>query len=202
MYHAEFRNWYPVGSGWSQSSYPELRAPTWARVAAHTLGLSYITEQKVAHLADYGFQQHSYYLKERDNGVFQCPSDNFGNYWKGKNATTYRYNAGHNNGIGYGYGSSDYYRLRYPAPGSYGDSTGRVRTYQVDRPATTFVIGETRMIRDDPYNYAAEYLPIQFRYTNHGGDWHNSSGNYLWGDGHASRLNADELQRKHFDRRL
>lgn len=200
MYHAEFRNWYPVGSGWSQSTYPLLRAPTWSRVAAHTLGVPYITEQNVAHLADYGQQQQSYYLKERNNGIFQCPTDDFGNYWGGKNATTYRYNAGHDNSIGWGYGSSDYYRVAYPAKGSYGDTTGRVRTYQVDKPATTFLLGETSLVRD-VRDYAADYVVRQFYRPEFGGDWHNSAGNYLWGDGHATKLNADQLKRSDFDRR-
>lgn len=103
--------------------------------------------------------------------------------------------------MGYGFGSSDYYRVRYPAKGSYGDTAGRVRTYQVDKPATTFIIGESRMIRDQPSIYGAEYVPTQFRYTNHGGDWHNGGGDYLWGDGHATRMLAEVLNEDHFDRR-
>lgn len=206
MYSQQYKGWLPVGSGWVSGGYPELRAPVWSRVAAVTLGIDYITEQgNYSHFSDVYQAQYLGNTLSRytpnNNTIFQCPSDNFGNYWPGgKNATTYRYNAGHNNSIGWGYGSGDDFRVRYPAPGSYGETTGRVREEQVLKPTTTFVIGETNHVRDNA-NYQSDYVTNQYQRPENAGDWHNGAGNYLWGDGHASSLRPGELKTEHFDRR-
>ena len=206
IYATNNNAWLPLGSGWTSNSQPQLAAPNWARVAAVTLDLTYITEQNnQAYVSDVYQEQYKGNAGSRytanDNTIFQCPSDNFGNYWSvgARNATTYRYNSGHN-AYRWGYGSSDYYRFEYPGPNNYGIWNGRVREEQVIKPATTFVIGESTNVRDNR-NYKSDYVVQQFYDETSAGDWHNGSGNYLWGDGHANRLHPSELTRDHFDRR-
>ena len=196
IYAQENNAWLPVGSGYAPSAYAHLAAPTWARVAAHTLGIRYIPEQG-------GFpgynEPRSYGDKVRDNSIFQCPVDNFGNGWGGRNATSYRHNSG--SAYGYGYGVGDYYAVHYGVNSSQNKQWGRIREDDAKRPSNTFVIGESKDLSDPPVSNHFEYKSSQFGYVEWAAAWHNKSGNYLWGDGHASSLQPDELTLDHFDRR-
>jgi prepilin-type N-terminal cleavage/methylation domain-containing protein/prepilin-type processing-associated H-X9-DG protein len=203
MYNSENKGYFPVGSGWTAATHPDHSSPTWARVAAYTLGINYTTEQNNARVADYGGHVRNYADKFRNNSIFQCPSDEFPNSWGGKNATSYRYNAGHTGvySIRWGFGSTDYYDAAYAAGSDIAKKAGRVKDEEVYKPATTFITGESRMIRDSVASYGYEYTVNQFSEPSHAGDWHNKSGNYLWGDGHATSMRPESLTEDHFDRR-
>lgn len=198
IYSMANKGWLPVGHGSNPgSAYDYIDAPCWSRVAAYALDITYLTEQ--ATMPGWGGQSRSYGATVRPNSIFQCPTENFPNTWGGKNATSYRYNAGAS--LGFGYGMNDYYRARYgDAVGTWGDRAGRVREEQVFKPSTTFVIGETSLIRDNAANYGADYANNQFLDNTTGGDWHLQTGNYLWGDGHASTKAPSELTVADFNR--
>ena len=198
LYAQENNAWLPVGSGYRSNSAPAfLSSPTWPRVFAYMLNVPFISEQK-------GFPQlnqtHSYYDADRDNTIFQCPAEHFGNAWGGRNSTSYRHNSGYI--YGYGYGNSDYYNWGWGhGPGSWGEKAGRIHEDEVKRPSNTFVIGESTVLQTGSRGARYEYNIRQFDLVTNGASWHNKSGNYLWGDGHASSLQPDELTRDHFDRR-
>lgn len=189
IYASDNKDWLPVGSGHLFGS-STLASPAWSRVAAYTLGITYSTEQTTS--PSYGGQVQDFYDTQRNNSVFQCPEDNFGNQWKGRNATTYRYNAGSSSG--YGYGNSDAY-----IKSTKEISHGRVRDIQVRTPSNTFIIGESIEMRSFIFNY--DYNSVQFTWPQGGGDWHNGSGNYLWGDSHATSKSPESLTLNDFDRR-
>jgi len=206
IYSQDNHAWQAVGSGYAASGYYAYASPTWARILAHTLGIVYVREQQLSgEINDgtnaYGSQIRS--LARKNNGIFQCPADDFLNSWGlvsptsypgGNNATSYRHNDGYD--FGYGYGSSDYYAYHPTNSATYGPKWGRVREPEIYYPSTTFVIGES-MLLDGGY----EYDNKQFKTIDEVGDWHVNSGNFLWGDGHASSLAPGQLYVEHFDRR-
>lgn len=202
IYSMSNKSWLPVGTGSVPGGTPaSLHAPTWARVAAVALDLKYESEQNTVQSGPYDGQYISNASSRsgyKNNGIFQCPAENFPNAWGGKNATSYRHNSGvvHN----YGYGMDDSYRFNHGGAG-YGLTVGRIREDDVIKPSTTFIIGETSRIRDTPSSYGYDYARNQFHSKDYGGDWHMESGTYLWGDGHGSTLRPEELKFEDFDRR-
>lgn len=206
MYAQENTSWLPVGSGYAPGGYDIYESPTWARIVARLLNLPYTREQQLpGELNDgsnaFGSQPRS--LAFKNNGIFQCPGDAFLNNWgttspatypNGKNATSYRHNDGYD--YGFGYGSSDYYAYHPTNAATYGPKWGRVREPDAPYPTTTFVIGEsTRVVA------GTEYDNLQFRNMDEVGDWHARTGNFLWGDGHATALAPGQLLVDDFDRR-
>jgi len=206
-YITENNEWVPDGSGHSfdPPTYPD--GPTWARVIAKTLGATYVTEQLSAR--DYAPEQYivSFSLRgDKRNGFFQCPAENFKNKWGGKNATSYLHNSGLHTfpdlGSGYGFGIGDAYMF-HTTP-SIRERARPVQMREVGAPTDTFILGECDAVggvamgfpfgwyEDYNYQYWAGYPP---------GTWHQQGGNYLWADGHATRMTPDELLPEHFDRR-
>jgi prepilin-type processing-associated H-X9-DG protein len=191
MYSAENHSWLPVGSGYAAGDSPAgWTNPTWAGVACKMLQIPFVTERSNFVSQGYG-TSYSIHSTNRHNGIFKCPSEHFINMWNGEHSTSYRHNSGYD--YGYGYGMSDQYTHTSPL------KWGRVSEMMVDYPATTFVIGEDRQIRDSPTS-CYEYKITQFRFTTDAGDWHNGSGNYLWGDGHASSVKPANLEKRFFQR--
>lgn len=157
----------------------------WQRVVAKTLGLVYYREQSL--FSNYDNAPQGYAVSERNNGIFQCPSENFKNYWGGKNACSY----GHNSGAHYGWGLGylDKYNDSY-------ESLGRIKNNQVKKPSETFVIGDSITS-----NGWFDYNGAQFAYREYLATYHNGGGNLLWVDGHVAGMKPQQLQLSHFDRR-
>jgi len=53
--------------------------PNWQQVVAHEIGVVYNPETTYGLI--YPEQTQSYYATVRNNGIFQCPSDNYTNVW-------------------------------------------------------------------------------------------------------------------------
>lgn len=194
MYTHESNGWWPVGAGRSGNTAVSPHGPTWARVVAHQLSLRYIREQNEPTAYGAGLQPRDINATVRPNGIFQCPSEDFPNAWDGKNATSYRWNCGYT----YGMGISDSYTLS-TSP-NYPEQYGRVAESALLRPVSTFILGESDVIRTNKTK-AAEYDMDQFGKLENAGTWHTGSGNYLWGDGHATTVHATNLSLSDFDRR-
>lgn len=194
-YVNESRTWWPDGSGWTfdPSVYPHT--PSWARVVAKTIGVTYVTEQY--NVLDYAPEQYLGFTASlasyKNNGIFQCPGESALNAWGGKNATSYL----HNSGAGYrnGFGISDSY-LVHPTS-AFADYWAPIREGKLIRPSATFFIGESDWVIS---GWWFEYNNNQFYDATIAGTWHGGGGNYLWADGHAGFLRADRLKPADFDR--
>jgi len=177
--------------------------PIWARVVAKELSLPYITEQYYADLLDFDTSQNPVYsfTGDKDNGIFQCPSESFTNLWGGENATSYGYNGSTSPTYSHGLGNSDYYNTPppagHPSHPAYWQAYGRVKGTWILSPENTFVLGD--YVRDNLTNY--DYIDTAFFDPATSADYHNGGANFLWVDGHASYMKYGELRLEHFDRR-
>jgi len=192
MYVPDNDDWWLDGSGYSYSTSVWKHTPTWGRVVAKTLDVAYITEQPANNITvPYAPEQWkgtgvNGSAGKKNNSIFQCPSEEGENSWGGNNATSYAHNSS-------GFGISDSY-LFHPTPSF--QKSAPIRTPDLIYPDNTFIIGED--YRMDQIKWY-EYLNSQFRKVDLGGSWHNSSGNYLWADGHATAMAPQELLPEHFD---
>jgi len=198
-YVAENSEWWAV-KGQNRHSDPtrEPGAVWWTIMMARMLNVQYVTETNpnnlkplVPWITDYT-RSRDY----KDNGVFQCPADDSLNYTgNGNRATSY----GMNSGFAYrwGFGVSD---TQGPNQGIYNGPTqdfqeelGRVREAQVLKPGSTFVIGD--YLQSAGLMDEENYLEFKGGATaiSSAGFWHQDAGNYLWGDGHVTRITPDEL---------
>ena len=94
IYSNQNRTWLPVG-GWSGTG---QRSYTWARTVAVELNLRYLTEQNIPSEGMFLEQWVNSTVNrntDKNNGIFQCPSDQSINFWKTLNATSYGWNAGY-----------------------------------------------------------------------------------------------------------
>lgn len=203
IYVADNNAWWPVGGDMQTRDLGFDKSPLWTYVLAQIVGMDYSTEH-----GDYvNVPPFDSFLTlnrggSKDNGVFQCPSDNFANFWGGPNACSYGWNGGWN--YKYGMGLSDF---EGPGQGIYPeldhmDEFGRVRDHDVHAPTETFVVadvlGSQRLVI---YEEALTRLHSIYHQTGQLADLHRGAGNYLWCDGHVSPMHPDEVLVRHFDRR-
>lgn len=190
IYAAEEKLWWPDGSGYKSSGSPFGNSPTWAAVIANRIRAPYLTELNPStYEMPFGKDQwvdsttNQYGIK--DNGIFQCPTDNSTNLWKGTNATSYLHNSGYETRKGFGMADSfffhtdDWQRIAYSPH----------REIEIKTPSNTFIIGENIQITGPWY----EYVNYQFRKASEGATLHNGAGNYLFTDGHAKTLKPTAL---------
>jgi len=194
MYPDENDDWLTVG-GWSQNSKLPM-SYTWGRCVAVLIGVKYSSEQNINDADVYAEQWTSNAVNrqaDKDNGVFQCPSENFKNFWGYNNATSYGYNAGYPTaGISFCLGVGDAFNPEGDDPD---DRCRRVKTRDVLRHDNTFVAGE-HLSADGFY----EENWTQFQKTTSLATYHNGSGNLLWLDGHTSAMRSGQLRPEHFRR--
>ncbi len=196
------REWWPDGSGYTADAAIWPAEPMWARVVAKNMELPYNTEQDLAidtipgqYLGNALSRQN----RNKKNGIFQCPSDNFPNAWGGKNSTSYSHNTSPSSSVASdttrtGLGSGDYYFFA-TQPGRR-MTWAPVQSKQLTKQSETFVVGESIRILSSSYDYHNN----PFNGPTQAGTWHNGSGNYLWVDGHASSLQPQNLLLDHFYR--
>ena len=139
---------------------------------------------------------------EKDNGLFQCPSDDYRNYWGGPNACSYGWNSGWN--YKFGMGLSDWEEFgkgMYPEY-DHTEEFGRVRDDDVLRPADTFVVADSLASQRTPI-YEEALTRIHSTHHAYGqlSDLHRGLGHYLWADRHVSTMHPDDILVEHFDRR-
>jgi len=173
--------WWPVG-GYNHNV-------IWSRVVAKMMRYYYMREQSAFADWDPDLQPYSLGATVRPNGPFQCPSENFKNYWGGKNATSYGHNSGYTGG--YGFGISD----NYNTP-TYWETWGRVHNRKVEFPCGVFLIGEC--IRGNGWY---DYNIGQFNGVGALATYHMGGGNLLYADGHAAYKTPQTISRRDFDRR-
>jgi len=194
QYINEQKEWVPVGAGNSHNTALWPHGPNWARVVAHTLGFNRYYREQI-HATDYGGGKHieNQAGTDKNNGIFQCPSEQILNFWGGKQSTSYRWNCG----PAYGLGVADSYLFH--ATVSRRAEYGRIRANQILRPSQTFVLGESMALLTPAWS--AEYYNEQFKNISYAGTWHRGTGNYLWADYSARSLAPDALKASDFDRR-
>ena len=175
---------------------------TWSRNVANQLGLPFVHEQSLR-AGIFAKQRRDLNTQYRGNGIFECPTESFKNTWGGKNATSYRFNAGR--GYGYGLGLSD----RYVQEGTWAQSSilsyGRIRERDIVRPENTFVLGET-LRGNGAYDYESGHFrliagpggSLNYHYP---AVYHNGGSNMLFVDGHLQAVTVNSLTRDYFDRR-
>ena len=205
IYVAENDAWWPVAGAMSNVG-RELgvdKSPLWTYVLAQMSGIHYSTEE-----TDYvGVAPYDSFLilnryEEKDNGFFQCPSDDYRNYWDGPtNACSYGWNNGWSDT--YGMGWSDWEGVGQGSwGGDYTEGLGRVSAEDVVRPADTFVVGDSLgSLRKPLYEEALTRITSTHRKYGQMADLHLGSGNYLWCDGHVSDMHPEDVLEEHFDRR-
>ncbi len=192
LYYQSEKEWMPVGSAYD----PFLgnHKISWGRVVSKMLGLRITFEAPWAYDFDPANQSFTYNTK-KTNGILQCPTENFKNYWGGYNYTSYLHNSGW--AYWYGLGISEGYDEYAVTSGLtyYSTYWGRVRLPWVKAPSRTVLIGEAIM-SDGHY----EYSIAQFAYTTSLSTYHNGSGNLLFVDGHASSYRRENLKIENFSR--
>lgn len=203
VYANDHEQWWPVGGDMQTRVLDFDKSPLWTYVLALTMGRNYATEH-----GDYvDVPPFDSILTldrdgEKDNGVFQCPSDNVPNFWGGPNACSYGWNSGWN--YKYGMGLSHWESLGkgiYPEY-DFTEELGRVRDYHIAQPANTFVVADAVGSRRPVfYEEALTRLHSHYHLEGQLADLHTGAGNYLWCDGHVSRLSQDEVGVEYFDRR-
>ncbi|MAE64230.1 MAG: hypothetical protein CMJ18_08130 [Phycisphaeraceae bacterium] len=203
VYASDHMQWWPVGGDMQTRDLGLDKSPLWTYVLSLTMESVYFTEH-----GDYvGVAPFESILVlnrdgDKDNGVFQCPADFIPNFWGGPNACSYGWNSGWN--YRYGMGLSDWEALGIGIYPEY-DFTlelGRVRGFDIDQPANTFVVADAVGSRR-PVFYEEALTRLHSNYHSEGqlADLHDEAGNYLWCDGHVTRSRPDDIQIQHFDRR-
>lgn len=201
LYVNENKQWWPVGSGFTPDKDVYPNTPTWGRTIARQLKLPYVTEQSAPPVsATNPFNPYEKFnLRPTDNGIFNCPAEQYLNKWGGRNATSYAHNSGYKVGRGFGMGWS-YYVIPVGVAQivqSEKDMYGPTKSSQIRHPSQVIVIGETDLMRI----WAAKGLGYGwFEYTNIGFDpdypgiLHNGRGNYLLADYHAESALPGDVQ--------
>lgn len=194
IYTQENLEWMPVG-GWAGSG---LRSFAFVRVMAVTLGLDYLSEQNLGatyEVSPYASQYSSANRTSitKNNGIFQCPSEDYRNFWDGNNSTSYGYNAGYaTSGVSTCLGVGDRYNPDQP---NFEDRSRRIKQFEVLNPGNTILAGEH--ITADGHS---EEDQTQLNFSNGLATYHMDSGNVLWTDYHADTRSRDELTTSHFRR--
>lgn len=181
-YVEENGEWWLDGSGYTYDSSVWKHTPTWGRVVAKTIGVDYTTEQPANNITVVyapeqwkGVDAVDGSASQKDNGIFQCPSEQGVNAWDGNNATSYAHNSA-------AFGFSDSYLFHHtPSFRQYAP----IRSPELARPSNTFVLGETDYMLEIKWR---ETYNAQYRAIDPPGTWHNGSGNYLWADGRANTV--------------
>ncbi len=188
IYVQENKEWMPVG-GWSGSG---IRSYAWARVVAVSLGLKYLTEQNMGASAEppyteqYVSQAVNRNAAVKNNGIFQCPTEPFTNFWGGKNSTSYGYNAGYATGGSHTcLGVGDRFN---PGQPSYEAHHRRIRQFEIRKTAGTLLAGEHLQA-----NGWSEENSTQLTLTAGIADYHLGNGNVIWTDYHASTMVPTDL---------
>jgi len=195
-YVMDNEDWWLDGSGRSHSTSVWKHTPTWGRVVAKTLDLPYTTEQAnngitVPYAPEQwkGVDAIDGSGSQKNNHIFQCPSEDGINAWGGNNATSYAHNTA-------AFGIADSYlfhtnpSLRHNAP---------IRSQELLTPSNTFVVGEDN---DMLLTSWSETRTAQYRPIDPPGAWHHNAGNYLWADGRASTVSSDAMLAAYWDAEL
>jgi prepilin-type processing-associated H-X9-DG protein/prepilin-type N-terminal cleavage/methylation domain-containing protein len=201
-YAHESRDWWIVGGDnidSADATWVGFNNPAWARVVAHQIQAPYVTEQ--SKFAGYGgsLQTYSVSSTSRNNGAFQCPSENkkIPNFWGGENATSYRYNVGRGYVIP-GMGIADRYNINLPAYWS--PTIQRIRDRQIVDPSEMFILADGVHPNNPPWGnieYAGEGLHTVDRVaTYHGG----GTANLLFVDGHVQQMERFAIPDDYWDR--
>lgn len=204
LYVNNNKDWLPDESGFSWKLATYKHEPSWSRVLAYNMGLSYTSDlASSGNYVPFALDQLAFtpntnvarQASTKANSIFQCPSDNYKNTQGGNHATSYGANQ-------IGLGISDSYFFNTPPFQIYAPT----RSTLLKTPSNTFFVGES--IKIDLPSLWYDGTAALFSKNNvtaeeanpNAGTIHADSGNYLWGDGHGSRLRAGELKGKHFDR--
>jgi prepilin-type processing-associated H-X9-DG protein len=125
----------------------------------------------------------------------RCPAENFTNYWKGQNSTSYGWNT-----QSHGMGVSDYYSFSPPISKSLSEACRRIQTTEIAHPASTFMIGE-HITADRMFDYSNSQFHIPAKDGDPGfATYHQGASNALWADGHASTITKADLTPENFSR--
>jgi prepilin-type N-terminal cleavage/methylation domain-containing protein/prepilin-type processing-associated H-X9-DG protein len=191
VYIEQERDWVPVGSGYNHLVGPSGPGePPFGRVVAKMSGLA-VTYEAFGSDPNYDSAQTWTLVATVDNKILNCPSENFKNYWGGKNCNSYAYNSGYN--YGYGLGISDSYNNWL----TWGPVYGRARLKDVRRPSNLLWVGEAITADFQWYDYHIG----QFVWENSLSLIHNkTTGNTLWVDGHAAPKREGELKQSDLQR--
>lgn len=181
MYTHEYDDWWSVSSGRGSSSVPS--SPNWAGSTAYLLGLSYSSEWSGNTVFPDIVRQLG--ATDRDNGIFECPTEDEKNYWGGEPSTSYGWNTAN-----YGMGRADRY--------DYHEPWRRIRTQEVVNPGAMVLLGEWYERGDTHYEYQYGHISSH----NDMAQYHNGASNILWVDGHSTTEQPDRLNETRFwDRR-
>lgn len=189
FYIQDYDDWRPAG-GYTYH-------PIWQRVIAQQLKVTYYREH--SQFPSYDNAPDSLTEKNRNNGIFQCPTETkkYFNYWGGKNACSYGHNSGR--GYGMGLGASDFYNNN--ANLFVRKWYRRIKNREVKKPSNTFVLGEC--VQDghaEDLHKWYEYRDDQFGRVDYLTNYHSGGGNMLWVDGHVNLMTKSQLTTDHFDR--
>ena len=170
--------------------------PSWARVVANQIQLSFVTEQ--GKFPDYGgsLQSADPFSNKKNNSIMRCPTEantGFPNFWGGDNSTSYGFNTAYSVGV-FGMGVADKYNADVG-----GDWGRRVRDDEVVTPSGTVILADyirNLLAPDGNYEYAFGLIEITTIATYHAGE----SANILWVDGHAGQMVSDQVTFEDLDR--
>lgn len=200
IYALANKEWLPDESGASINTLLYTTEPSWSRVLAHESAITYTSDVgSLSNMLSYAPEQlaaGNWLTRQRlrhNNSIFQCPSDQYSNAWGGGHASSFGANQ-----VALGKGDSEFYNTsKILAP---------TKTVFLTHPSSTFFVGEGSRISAPAFWYDGTagkmirgLVTGETVYT-YAGIIHADSGNYLWGDGHATRLHNGELKGKHFDR--
>lgn len=205
LYATQNKEWLPDESGYSWKVASWKHEPSWSRVVANAMGLAYTSDLATSgNYLPYALDQLAFspnttlarQASTKKNSIFQCPNDSFKNTQDGNHATSY---AACQTTLGI---SDSYFYHSTPA---FVKAFSPTRTLAFTQPSNSFFIGESTLITSAVWYDGQPALFPRLNIVGEtpstvAGEIHDGSGNYLWGDGHASRLHAGELKAKHFDR--
>ena len=204
-YMGDSGGWWPVCGSMQDRDFGVDSSPLWTYVLAEMMGRGVYSTEHGDYVGVTPFESLLVLDRDgdKDNGVFQCPSDNRSNYWGGPNACSYGWNSGRN--YKYGMGLTDWEGLGvglYPELDDT-EKLGRVRFNKVLAPSNTFVIADALGALRLPPIYEEALTPLRsiFHSTFQMSDLHRDSGNYLWADGRVSNMLPEDVLVEHFDRR-
>ena len=203
IYVAQSNGWWPVGGSMQDRTLGFDKSPLWTYVLTQMMGFTYSTEHgDYIDVSPYDTVLILNRDGEKDNGVFQCPSDDYRNFWGGPNACSYGWNVGWS--YRYGLGLSDWEGLGKGLYPEYDQikELGRVRATDVFRPSNTFVVADIVGSQLQPiYEEAITRITSHHHTSGQMADKHRGSGNYLWCSGNVSSMRPEDVLVEHFDRR-
>jgi prepilin-type processing-associated H-X9-DG protein/prepilin-type N-terminal cleavage/methylation domain-containing protein len=192
-YVAENRGWH-IAKGHvrvnAPGDPPYPHSPFWARVLAKQLHLKYTYEINDPEHLNFDANQVMMLWGGRDNGIFQCPTEQslfYSIYGQWPTTNSYGFNGGYSFGrcLGLDDGWND---------AVWGETWGRVRVNKIKKPAEIIVVGDIVVFNQwaEVYGHITTFALLA--------KYHNNAANYLFGDGHVARKAIAELTVKDFQR--